>query len=245
MRTYILYTCLKWINIVIFDNTLVYYISNRNRNSLSITLGGVTMKENKKKDYILVGDMVCNLLCIATNTLWISFILSMGMNAYQLVNVGSTVIAMVAGSIYLSKKLAKASFLDKCFNKYKLFLVIEALSSILGAVLVIVTKSVWSCVILSLALRPFGVLQRMNNNKLMSVSFTSEERVVHDNKEQTYGQTVQLIGLGLGFIVNMFISAPVGVAISFVAEAINNIFYWRQYEQMMEETTEDIKEDAA
>lgn len=201
---------------------------------------------NNKKDYILIGDMICNLLCIATNTLWIAFILSMGMNAYQLVNVGGTIIAMVSGSIYLSKKLEKASFLDRCFNKYRVFLIVEAMTSILGAVLVIMTKSVWSCVILSLAFRPFGTLQRMNNNKLMSVSFSSEERVEHDNKSETYGQTVQLIGLGLGFVVNMFIPAHIGVAISFVAEAINNVFYWKQYEQyqMMEETTE-IKEDAA
>lgn len=63
------------------------------------------MKRTTNKDYILIGEMITNLLCIATNTLWITFILSMGMNAYQFVNVGGTVIAMVAGSIYMSNNI--------------------------------------------------------------------------------------------------------------------------------------------
>jgi hypothetical protein len=208
---------------------------------------GVDFMKRNKKDYILIGDMITNLLCIATNTLWITFILSMGMNAYQLVNVGTTVIAMVSGTIYLSNKLKKANFLEKCFDKYFVFLIVEGCVNILGAILVIMTKSVWSCVALSLAFRPFGVLQRMNNNKLMSVSFTPEERVVHDNKEQTFGQTVQLAGLGLGFIVNMFVPAHIGVAISFIADAINNVFYWKQFQLSKEITIaeNEKKEDAA
>lgn len=205
------------------------------------------MKRTTNKDYTLIGEMITNLLCIATNTLWITFILSMGMNAYQFVNVGGTVIAMVAGSIYMSKKLAKSSFLDRCFSKYKAFLIVEGFSNVLGAVLVIMTKSVWSCVALSLLFRPFGVLQRMNNNKLMAVSFTPEERVVHDNKMQTIGQTIQLVGLALGFLVNMFVPAHIGVAISFIADGINNIFYWKQYNIAMSNniTVKDNKEDAS
>lgn len=202
-------------------------------------------RTNNKKDYILIGDMVTNLLCIATNTLWISFILSMGMNAYQLVNVGTTIIAMLSGVVYLSNRLKKSNFLDRCFSKYYLFLIVEGSINILGAVLVIMTKSVWSCVALSLAFKPFYVLQRMNNNKLMGLSFSTEERIAHDNKEQTYGQTVQLAGLALGFLVNMFVPAHIGVAISFLADAVNNVFYWKQYKQSMITVTEINEEDAA
>ena len=182
--------------------------------------------KNTTKDYILIGDNISNFFGIAMNTLWITFILSMGMNVYQFVNVAQTVLGLATATFILAKS---DKIIRWAYSHYRSFLVIEGVTTAIAAVLTATTGSVLVIIIISLAMTPFGKIQRMSNNRLMKESFTPDERERHDNKDSTIGQYIQLAGLGVGFVANMFIAPHIGVTISLVGEVINNFFYWKQY----------------
>lgn len=184
---------------------------------------------NIKHHPLMVGNLLTNLIASAVSTLTVDFVLSSGMNVYQFQCFAITIISMIV-SIVVAKnhKLTEVAYTN--FGK---FMVVEGLINIVLGVTTIIVGSPMIYVVSSVLLVPFSRIQQYGTNKVVSMSFSKDERLQYDNDMATYSSFIAVAGIGLGFILNRTITGAIAFSILCGAEVINNIFYFKAYKKIV------------
>ena len=186
------------------------------------------MKNNINRHPLMVGNLLTSLIASAVNTLTIDFVLSAGMNVYQIQSFAITIIAMLV-SIVVAKNQTLTSI---AYNNFGKFMLAEGIINIILGTATLIVGSPMIYVVSSIVLVPFTRLQMYGTNKVVSESFSKEERLNYDNAMATYGSYVAVAGIGLGFVLNRTINGPIAFAILCAAEVINNVFYYTAYKKI-------------
>lgn len=196
------------------------------------------MKKNTNinRHPLLVGNLLTSLIASAVSTLTIDFVLSAGMNVYQIQSFAITIIAMLV-SIVVTKNQTLTNI---AYNNFGKFMLAEGIINIILAVATIIVGSPMIYVISSIVLVPFTRLQMYGTNKVVSESFEKEERLKYDNAMATYGSYVAVAGIGLGFVLNRTINGPVAFAVLCAAEVVNNCFYYAAYKKIQQQQPQHI-----
>lgn len=186
------------------------------------------MKKNINRHPLFMGNLLTSLIASAVSTLTVDFVLSAGMNVYQLQSFAITIMAMLV-SIVVAKNKMLTNVAYKNFGK---FMFAEGIINIALGVATVIIGSPMIYVVSSIILVPFTRLQMYGTNKVVSESFSKEERLEYDNAMATYGSYVAVAGIGLGFVLNRTINGPIAFAILCAAEVVNNIFYYTAYKKI-------------
>jgi hypothetical protein len=184
------------------------------------------MKNTIIKHPLFVGNAITSVVAMATNTLVVDFVLSSGMNIYQMQLFAITLVGLVTSVI-----VAKNKALTKiAFKHFGTFLVIEAAINVALGLATLIVGSPMIYVISSILLVPFSRIQKYGTNTLVSSAFASaEERLEFDNATATYGSFINVAGIVIGFILNRTISGQLAFCILCLSEVINNVFYYKTY----------------
>lgn len=186
---------------------------------------------------LVIGNLLTSLIASAVSTLTIDFVLSAGMNVYQIQSFAITIIAMLV-SIVVTKNQTLTNI---AYNNFGKFMLAEGIINIILAVATIIVGSPMIYVISSIVLVPFTRLQMYGTNKVVSESFVEkEERLKYDNAMATYGSYVAVAGIGLGFVLNRTINGPVAFAVLCAAEVVNNCFYYAAYKKIQQQQPQHI-----
>lgn len=187
----------------------------------------------KRKDYIIVGNVVESFIGSATTTLTTAFILSLGNNVYQLSTVCMMAIRVVVSSIMLKNtKLAKIGY-----RYFRLFMVAECVVDVACGIGTIVTKTAWIAFIASIVSTPSVTIERIGVNELTARAFNdADSRLAHDNKWSLIQPFVSIAGGLLGFALNMCIDGATAFTLIYLMDIINNLCFVKQYDEVRKES---------
>lgn len=186
------------------------------------------MKKNISSHPLFVGNIVTSLVMYATNTLTIDFVMSAGTNTYQMQHFAMMIIAMITSIIVAKNK----NLTEVAYKHFGEFMLTEAIMNLMLGLTTIIVGSPLIYVVSSVILTPFSKIQSYGINKVVSESFTKDERLSYDNNMATYSSYVAVVGLALGFILNKTINGPVAFALLCFVEIINNGFFYAAFKKI-------------
>lgn len=188
---------------------------------------------------IFLGSLVKEFADTATQSLYIAFILDLGLNVLNFQSIFSAIVSMVLLCVIKSTKCN--IFCEKIFGvpikklayKYfKRFMLFEGLMNAFVAVVSVITGNAWVAFITCLILTPYGKIQEYGVNELMANSYTKEDYDAINEFNSDYKGIIRLIALGIGLVVNYICTGAIAYAIMCTADVINNFFYIKAYKSV-------------
>lgn len=204
------------------------------------------------KHPIILGGLVKTVADTATGTLYVAFVLDLGLQMLHFQSVAASIIGMLLFAFVksergntFSKKHFGAPLKKLAFKHFKAFMFFEGLMNLIVAVASLVTGNAWFALITCLLLLPYEKIQQYGVNELKAHSFTLEDRALADEFHTDYDSIISLVSLGIGFILNWTCTGAIAYAIMCAADTINNFFYLKAYNdiQLAESVDEPEEED--
>lgn len=171
----------------------------------------------KNKDLILIGDCIIDFFTSVLATLQVAFLLN-DEAIYQAINLTSCIIVAIINKLIISKGNTQKFYK----HRNKLFILESVMNLALNNKAMIVVGAV------VIIMKPFNVVQSINNKVLISELYSKEARLQHDLIYSEKASYIRIAALALGFLANRFIPANVAYVITLIVEAVNNVFYMKQ-----------------
>lgn len=210
------------------------------------------MNTNNKivKHPIFLGNLVKEFADTATQSLYLAFILDLGLNALNFQSIFSAIVSMVLLCVIKSEKcniICEKKFgatIKKLAYKYfKGFMLFEGLANAFVAIMSVITGNAWVAFITCLLLTPYGKIQEYGINELMANSYTKEDYDAMNEFNSDYKSVIRLIALGIGLLLNCICTGAIAYAIMCTADVINNIFYIKAYKSIHVNDVEDNEDE--
>lgn len=189
------------------------------------------------KNPLFLGNSITSIVSAATNTLIVNFILSKGMNVYQI-----QVFAVMVLSMIMSIVIGKHMHLTKiAYNNYKMFMIAEGIAQLIVGVASLITGSSTIYIVVSILMVPFNKIESFGNIEITN-NIPAAERKEFDQVSALYSAYISVAGYAMGFALNLFMTGASAFCLYCVAGALNNVFYYRAYKMYKPAT--DTKTDS-
>ena len=203
---------------------------------LVLLKGEICMFKKAIKNPLFLGNSITSVVSCATNTLIINFILSKGMNVYQI-----QVFAVMVLSMIMSIVISKHMHLTKvAYNNYKTFMLVEGVAQLLVGFASLITGSSIIYIIVSILMVPFNKIEDFGNIEIMN-NIPAPERKEFDQISALYSAYISVAGYAMGFVLNLFMTGASAFCLYCIAGALNNVFYWKAYKMYPATDTTDSK----
>jgi hypothetical protein len=215
------------------------------------------MKTNKNfTNPLFWGKAIVEVFGKATSAIYALWLTSFSTSGYTATHLFSSLLGIITVILInngaINNRLEKrfgSNMSNMSYNNFTKFLFVEGLVNFIVAIITYLTGTPLFAMVLSVFMSPFGTIQSLGVNEMMSKYFnTLDERRDFDNFYTKTEPVLGIIGFAIGWVADSVLNGVMAFAILSFVEIINNFFFFKAYKTVQNKPfeTEDItNEDEA